>query len=72
MRAVFFVFKYTIPQKITREIRFSKPYSRYSLFFKHICNSDGTFLLNAERDEFGLSRRKASPFANSVFTPLSV
>ena len=30
------------------------------------------FLLNVERDEFGLRRRDASPFANPVFTPLSV
>ena len=30
------------------------------------------FLLNVERDEFGLKRRNASPFANPVFTPLSV
>ena len=40
-------------QKMTPEIRFSKPYSRYSLFFKHIWNSE-RFLLNVERDEFGL------------------
>ena len=33
----FFVFKYTVsPEEITREIHFSKPYSRYPLFFKHI------------------------------------
>ena len=43
----------SIPKKITSEIRLSKPYSRYSLFFKHIWNSV-RFLLNVERDEFGL------------------
>ena len=33
----FFVFKYTVsPEEITREIHFSKPYSRYPLFLKHI------------------------------------
>ena len=68
----FFVFKYqSLPQRTTPEIRFSKPYSRYSLFFKHIWNSV-RFLLNVERDEFGLRRRKASPLTNPVFTPLSV
>ena len=38
VRAIFFFFlKYqSLPQKITPEIRLSKPYSRYSLFFKHI------------------------------------
>ena len=56
-----FVFKYQSP--ITPEIRFSNPYSKYSLFFKHIWNSV-RFLLNVERDKFGLRRRKASPFAN--------
>ena len=30
------------------------------------------FLLNVEGDEFGLRRRKGSPSANPVFTPLSV
>ena len=30
-------------QKMTPEIRFSKPYSRYSLFFKHIWNSEPFF-----------------------------
>ena len=50
----FFVFKYTVsPEEITREIHFSKPYSRYPLFFKHIWNSV-RFLLNAERDELAL------------------
>ena len=64
----FFVFKYqSLPQRTTPEIRFSKPYFRYSLFLK-LC----TFLLNVERDEFGLRRRKASPLTNPVFTPLSV
>ena len=53
--------------KITSEIRFSKPYSRYSLFFKHIWNSVRV-LLNVERNEFGPRRRKAS-FSNLVFTP---
>ena len=34
---IFFVFKYTVsPEEITREIHFSKPYSRYPLFLKHI------------------------------------
>ena len=34
---IFFVFKYTVsPEEMTREIHFSKPYSRYPLFFKHI------------------------------------
>ena len=61
----------SLPHKITPEIRFSKPYSRYSLFFKDICNSV-RFLLNVERDEFGRRRRKASPFANPAFTPVSV
>ena len=67
--ALFFLF--SLPQKITPEIRLLKPYSKYSLFFKHILNSVG-FLINVERDEFGIRRRKASPFANPVFTPLSV
>ena len=50
----FFVFKYTVsPEEITREIHFSKPYSRYPLFLKHIWNSV-RFLLNAERDELAL------------------
>ena len=38
----FFVFKYTVSpaaKKKKTEIRFSKPYSRYSLFFKRIRNS---------------------------------
>ena len=51
---IFFVFKYTVsPEEITREIHFSKPYSRYPLFLKHIWNSV-RFLLNAERDELAL------------------
>ena len=51
---IFFVFKYTVsPEEMTREIHFSKPYSRYPLFFKHIWNSV-RFLLNAERDELVL------------------
>ena len=57
-------------QKITPEIGFSKPYHRYSLFFKHIWNSV-CFLLNIEHDKFGLRRLKAS-FMNPVFMPLSV
>ena len=61
----------SLPHKITPEIRFSKPYSRYFLFFKHICNSV-RFLLNVECDEFGRRRHKASPFANPAFTPVSV
>ena len=55
VRAVFSVFKYTVSP--------AENNSRYSLFFKHICNSV-RFSLNVERDEFGLKRRKASPFAN--------
>ena len=40
-----FFFKYqSLPQNITPEIRFSKPYSRYSLFFKHIWNSVRFFI----------------------------
>ena len=37
-RYFFFVFKYTVSPaaKKKAEIRFSKPYSRYSLFFKRI------------------------------------
>ena len=41
-RYFFFVFKYTVSpaaKKKKTEIRFSKPYSRYSLFFKRIRNS---------------------------------
>ena len=40
-RYFFFVFKYTVSPaaKKKTEIRFSKPYSRYSLFFKRIRNS---------------------------------
>ena len=40
--------------------------------FKHIWKICLFFLLNIERDEFGLRKRDASPFANPVFTPLSV
>ena len=47
-----YVFKYTVSlQKITPN--FLKPYSRYSLFFKHIWNSV-RLLLNVERDELVL------------------
>ena len=68
----FFFFKYqSLPQNITPKIRLSKPYSRYSILFKHIRNSV-RFSINVERDEFGVRRCKASPFANPVFTPLSV
>ena len=73
VRAIFVVFRYivSLPHKITPKICFSKPYSRFFLFFKHnlkLC----TFLLKVERDEFGPRRRKASPFTNPVFMPLSV
>ena len=35
--ALFFFFKYqSLPLNITPKIRLSKPYSRYSIFFKHI------------------------------------
>ena len=70
---IFICARYFFPQVnclsriVTIEIRFSKSYSRYSLFFKLIWASV-RFLLNVERDEFGLRRRKASPFANPVFT----
>ena len=68
----FFFFKYqSLPQKITPETRLSKPYSRYSLFLS-IFETLYVFLINVERDEFGTRRRKASPFANPVFTRLSV
>ena len=40
MRAIFCFFCSQVsPEEITPEIRFSKPYSRYSLFFKHLLNS---------------------------------
>ena len=51
----------SLPQKITPETRFSKPYTGYSLFFKNIWNSE-RFLLNVERDEFGLRRGKECCF----------
>ena len=70
VRAIFFKYQ-SLPQKITPEIRLSKPYSRYSLFFRHFLNSV-SFSINVERDEFGVRRCKPSPFANPVFTPLSV
>ena len=44
VRAIFSVFKYTVSP--------AENNSRYSLFFKHICNSV-RFSLNVERDEFG-------------------
>ena len=61
-RYFFFVFKYTVSPaaKKKTEIRFSKPYSRYSLFFKRIRNSVRFFLSNVKRDEFGVRRRNAS------------
>ena len=68
VRAIFlFTSILSLPQKISLEVGFSKPYSGYSHFFKHLklC----TFLINVERDEFGLGKRKAFPFANPVFTP---
>ena len=35
--SLFFFFKYqSLPQNVTPKIRLSKPYSRYSIFFKHI------------------------------------
>ena len=49
-----FVFKYqSLPQKIVPEIRFSKPYSRYSL---SIFETLYVFLLNVERDKLVLGR----------------
>ena len=54
----------SLPQNVTPEIRFSKPYSRYHLFFKHILNSV-RFFINVERDEFGLKRRKGFSFRES-------
>ena len=55
VHAIFSVFKYTVSP--------AENNSRYSLFFKHICNSV-RFSLNVARDEFGLKRRKTSPIAN--------
>ena len=66
----YFFFNYqSLLQNITPKIRLSKPYFRYSIFFKHIWNSV-RFLINVERDELDVRRRKASPHANPVFTPL--
>ena len=74
MRALFSLLSsiLSLPQKITPELRFSKPYFKYSLFFQPYMKICMFFLLNVEHDEFGLRRRNASPFANPVFTPLSV
>ena len=72
MCARYFFFKVSVsPTQNNPRDTFVKPSSKYPLFFKHIWNSV-RFLKNVERDEFGIRRRKASPFANSVFTPLSV
>ena len=65
MCARYFFFKYqSLPRNITLKIRLSKPYSNYSIFENSV-----RFLINVERDEFGVRSCKASPFANPVLTP---
>ena len=70
VRAIFFVFEYPVSPAENNFNNSSEPYSGYSRISETLyvfC----FFLLNVELDEFGPRKRKASPFANPVFTPLS-
>ena len=70
MEYFFFFFKnQSLPQKITPEIPQNLVLG--ILYSLSISETLYVYLLNVERDEFGLRRRKASPFANPVLAPLS-
>ena len=73
VRAIFFVFKYTVStaEDNSRDTVFKTLFSVFSILLS-IFENLYVFLLKAERDEFGLRRRNASPLANPIFTPLSV
>ena len=73
VRAIFFFFKYTVSpaEDNSRATVFKTLFWVFSILLS-IFENLYVFLLNVERDEFGLRRRDASPFANPVFTPLSV
>ena len=72
-RAIFFAFKYTVStaENNSRDTVFKTLFQAFSIL-SSIFENLYVFLLNVERDEFGLRRRNASPFVNPVFTPLSV